>query len=65
MTLFGHIFFIGLTAVLIAIDYDILPLVFDKFPLFLKNDVDFRRGIKCLHDTLAYTWKGLTPILIL
>ena len=45
IALFGHIFFIGLTVALIASNYDILPLVFDKVPLWLRDDVDFQRGM--------------------
>ena len=34
-----------LTQVLFIAGYDILPIVFEKFPLWLTDDVDYLRGM--------------------
>ena len=45
ITLFCHIFFLALTQILYISGYDILPLVFEEFPLWLTDDVDYLRGL--------------------
>ena len=40
-----HIFFIVVTMILTAIGYDIIPIVFDRLPLDIRDNEDFLRGI--------------------